>query len=277
MDSIFESVLPYLAFENDFLMNGILGIASLHMQRMLPDPTLARQQTSLYRAKSFSGFRDALTRLDPQGNSYEAALLMSVMIVILTSKDYSDDGELTIIRWLGLYQGLGTIMNLRTYPNVMETSVAPVFQRELTILQTIPVIPTVLMDMVASIDVCDPEFGALESYCATLDAMAKLFASLREDGLTVPLFVRLVSWASWLNEEFVGYAKERRPRALVILAWYLAFLKLLKGCWWIEGMSDPEIEAISKSLGPEWQVYLDVPLKVRETDDSVEIATLLLQ
>jgi hypothetical protein len=93
--------VPQLAFENDFLLNGILGIASLHMQNILPNPEKARQQTDIYRARALSGFRQAVTRLHLNSQSYNAALIMSLLLVVLCAKDFTSDvGDLGIIHWL---------------------------------------------------------------------------------------------------------------------------------------------------------------------------------
>lgn len=277
MDAVFEWTMPNLAFNNEFLMNGMLGIASLHMQRMLPDPTQVRKQTDLYRVKSFQTFREALPTIDTNSSSYEAALLMALMLVILTSKDYSNDGELSVINWLVLYGGLSTVMNMTGHNRVMESNVAEVFKRELTILETPPVIPTILIDMVAGIGPMDPDYEGLETYCKTLDSMANLFTCLRENGLSTPLNVRVVAWPSYLTSEFVKFAKENRPRAMVILSYYLAFLKLIKGVWWIEGMSDPEIDIITTMVGPKYHIFMEVPLLVRNTTDINEIVSILLR
>jgi Fungal specific transcription factor domain len=277
MDAVFEWTLPQLAFENEFLMNGILGIASLHMQRMIPDATHVRKQTDLYRVKAVQTFREALPIIDTNSSSYQAALLMALMLVILTSKDYVNEGELSIINWLVLYRGLNTVMSMSDYEKVMDTNVAEVFRRELTILKTAPVIPSILFDMVAEIGPTDPDYEGLEIYCKALDAMAPLFTCLRENGLGAPLYVRAVSWPSYLTNEFVAFAKESRPRALVILSWYLAVLKLIKGVWWVEGISDPDIDVIRKLVDPKLQKFLEVPLLVRNTSDVDVIVNLLLR
>lgn len=276
MDAVFQSTLHNLAFENEFLLTGLLGLSSLHMQRSLPDPSKARKQTNVYRVKSLSLYRDALAKLDVQSDTYEAALMMSLVLIILTSQDHKENGQLTVINWLVMYRGLSAVMNLRSHIDILATKVAPVFYRELSILHTPPVIPTILLSMIATIDTNDSDFVGLESYCMTLDTMAKLFASLREDGLSTPFFVRVVTWPSWLKDEFVGFAREKRPRALVILAYYLSFLKLMNDVWWIEGIADSEISAINQMVGPEWQIYLNIPIQVVDTNNNQEITDLLL-
>jgi len=279
MNSVLKVVIPGLAFEHDYLLHAILGVGSLHMQRMLPDPTQARRQTDLYRARAFKEFRQALSQMDAsRAETWEAALLMAIMSVVLCSQDHGDDDEqLTVVNWCILYQGLIAVIKMREDPIVSATRVGPVFQREITGLQCTPQIPTTLLNMMASVEVLDPDFKDLQLYCKTLDELAILFASLRQDGLSAALFIRVVSWPSHLDLEFTAVAKAKRPRALIILAFYLALLKLVRGLWWVEGIPDREIDAINRIVGPKWAYYMEVPLQVRSMTSIQEIASLLLR
>jgi hypothetical protein len=277
MDGVFEWALPNLAFNNEFLMNGLLGIASLHIQRSLPDPTEARKQTDIFRAKSFRTFRKAIINIDTKSERYPAVLMMAVMLVILCSQDYGEEGELIIVNWLVLFRGLSDLLTMGPDGIMTKTEVAPIFLRELSILQTPPAVPGKLIDMVALIDATDPDFEGLEFYCTAIDILGKLFASLQDDGLSGPLFVRIVSWPTHMHPVFVQYAKERRPRAMVILAYHLSFLKLMKGIWWIEGIAGRDLNLIAQMVGPEFLQYMEVPLQIRNISEPMDIMALLLQ
>jgi hypothetical protein len=277
---VLQFTAPELAFENDFLLNGILGVASLDMQRLLPDPTAARKQTAIYRAKAFNSFRHAISKIDPiNRSSYEAALLMALLVIILSSQDYVSGDELTIINWISLYQGLGTIMWLGGADSPMilsSTRVAPIFNRELTKIYITPAIPTILMGMMANIDSTDPDYFCVEDYCIALDSLADLFALARQEGLTAALSTRTVAFPSYLKTEFKGFAKEKRPRALVILAWYLSFQILIKDVWWIDGNAKRDIKVIARMLAFKWHKYLEIPLRIADTEDPEEALRLLL-
>jgi hypothetical protein len=276
--SILQLKVPELAFRNEFLMHGLLGTASLHMQRSLPNPEQYRKQTDMYRAKAFGGFRQVLNKLDPDSESYEAALMMAVLLVVLCSQDsYADDDDLTIVRWLSLYKGLSTIITIKSYGALVRMSVFAIFRRKITELKSMPVIPTILLNMMRSIHSDDPDYDALEAYCKALDALGELYASLSQDGITGPLFIRVISWCTHVSRDLTPFAREKRPRALIILAYYLAFLKLVPGVWWVEGLSDKEIRAIGRIVGPKWLPFMEVPHSVTRLTDPQEIATLMLR
>ncbi|KAG0648030.1 hypothetical protein D0Z07_6063 [Hyphodiscus hymeniophilus] len=277
MHNVLRFVLPELAFENEFLLNGMLGIASLHRQKLLPYPGESKKETDLYRFKALSSFRKAVPSIRPDSPNYEAALVMSVLLVVLCSQDYNpEDGELTIVRWIVLYRGLYHIMMIRSYSGITDTSVFPIFTRQLTELRTDPVVPTILLKMLAMVDVSDPDYAELPFYCSILDALGMLYASLRDDGPGLNLAVRVVSWLSHGSDPFAKCAKENRPRALVILAHYLVFMKLVKGLWWYEGVADREIKAISNIVGPKYAPYMEVPVRAAEMTDIEEITNLML-
>lgn len=270
-----QFVIPSLAFENEFLMQGMLGIASLHTQTMVPDPTALRKQTDLYRAKALSGFRKTLQTLQPFSRTYEAATVMSILLVILCARDQAlEEGELTVVNWFILYRGLSTVMTMATFPKVKSMSVGPLFTRELGQLTTIPVVPTVLMDMVRSIPVDDPDYEMLEDYCLILDSIGMLYASLQEEGADDGLWIRITAWPSFSSHGFSRCASEYRPRALVILSYYLCFVKLCT-LWWTEEVADKDIMGIAKAVGPKWLPFMIVPLQVAVMTDKVEIAKLM--
>jgi hypothetical protein len=269
---------PQLGFENPFLLNCLLGISSLHMEYLHPDSTEIRKQTSIYRVRALNRFRESVGTLDPNSDGWEASLLMALLLIVLCSKDYNtSDEDLTVINWLVLYRGLASIIQMRSWPQVEESKVSVIFRRELTPLQSVPLIPANLLKMAEDIGPLDPDFEYLEHYCTALDALGILYAGLRQDGPTYLTFVRIVAWASFLSMEFAKCAQEKRPRSLIILAHYLVFLKLITGLWWLEGSADFQIKMIEKMVGPEWLRYLDVPLQSTLLTDPQEITTLLLR
>jgi len=277
-DNVLLMHAPQLGFENDFLLNCILGISSLHMEYLNPNSSEFRQQTALYRFRALNSFRENLSSINLTSRGWEASLLTAILLVVLCSKDYdTQNEELSIISWLVLYRGLSAIITMRSYPEVQESKVGPIFRRELTLLQTEPVIPQILIKMVEGIGPLDPDFENLESYCNALDVLGNLYASLRQDGLTPGLYVRVVSWPSHLSEWFVNCAREKLPRPLIILAHYLVFTKLITHLWWLDGSADCQIKAIEKTVGPEWLVYLGAPHQARYINDPEELRSFLLR
>jgi len=202
---------------------------------------------------------------------------MSIMLVVLYSQDKAlDEDDLIITYWVILYRGLQTVFSLDPNVKMAKLSVMGLFTRELTELKTPPVIPTLLVNLMQEIHPLDPDFKMLKPYCETLDALGVLYASLRQDGISPALFIRVVSWGSFLSQEFANCAIEKRPRALILLAHFLLFVKLVKGLWWLDGLAVRDLRNIGRILGPKWLPYLDVPLRASRMINDDEIVTLML-
>ncbi|QSZ32690.1 hypothetical protein DSL72_002269 [Monilinia vaccinii-corymbosi] len=275
---VMQVAVPSLALENEFLMNGMLGLASLHNQHLLPQNKEYRRQTALYRAKALRDYRTALMVVTKDSKNYEAVLVMALLLVILASGDRDDKDELTVVNWMGLYRGLCLIVSMKTPDGGVNAtpSVGPIFVRNLKDLLATTMVPLALLDML-NIDPSDQDFGDLGVYCGTLDALGNLYASIRRDELNEPLFIRIISWPSFTPTEFADLVKEKRPRALVICAYYMSFIKLVSGLWWLEGLADRDLFAITQMLGPGWNHVLDVPLEVLRTQERRKIVDILLR
>jgi hypothetical protein len=277
-DNILQNQVPELAFRNDFLMQGILGTASLHMQHLLPDPKALRKRTDIYRARALREFRQALNHIDPNGDSYNAALTMSLLVVILCSQDYvSEDDETTCVRWLSLYAGLRSIVKIKYAVGTAKQQISPLLCRNLTDITVTPVLPTILVNMVRMIDYTDLDYKGLETYCKVLDIIGELYASLSQAGLCDDLYIRAITFCSHPPDEFATYARQKRPRALIILMYYLCFLKLVPGIWWIKGIAQADMSILTSTIDPEWFMYMEIPLRIKDMTDCQEIADLLLK
>ena len=272
-------VVPQLAFENDFLLNAILGIASLDLGRLKPDSQEIQKQSAIYQGRAVCDFRNALTRLEPGTRKYEAALVMSVLLVVLYSPNpIVEEDELIIVKWLIFYRGLSVVIKMSSTPDIiLAGSVGPFFRRQITDLKIGPVVPKILVSMLQEVEIMDPDFLVLEHYCKVLDALGILYASLKQDGLGPELYIRVVSWCSFIGPEFTDCATQRRPRALILMAHFLVFVKVVKGLWWLESIPDRDLGKILKMLGPQWAPYLEVPLQASMTTDKDKIAALLLR
>lgn len=139
-----------------------------------------------------------------------------------------------------------------------------------------PMVPKILVKLLQDIPASDPDFMQLESYCQVLDSLGILYAGLKQDGLGDNFYVRLTAWCSYGTQEFTDSAREGRPRALVILAYYLVFLKLVKSLWWLDGVGERDLKTLIGLLGPEWHPYLDVPLQAMKMTNTDDIVKLLL-
>ena len=274
-DPVLQISVPQLAFQHGFLLDAMLGMTLLHIQYLSPNSESAGKEIAVYRSRAISRFREALEGLNRESKNYEALLLMALLVILLTAND-SVDGDLAVIRWLKLYQGIRYIMEIRQ-GDLSGTQVEPIFIRDRNNILGPPLIPSELLNMLACLTFDDPDYQHLHTYSHILDALGLLYASLHQDGPTEPTLLRIVTWCSFASAEFCILVKERRPRAFVICAYYMTFVKLIEGLWWAKGAANRDILAISQVLGQSWLPMLDIPLQAIQMNNIGDITNLLLR
>jgi hypothetical protein len=70
----------------------------------------------------------------------------------------------------------------------------------------------------------------------------------------------LYMWAMKISDAYLSFIKERRPRALVILAHYCAMLYQMPRYWWTRSNVGDDILKIAQLLGCEWLPWIQYPL-----------------
>lgn len=69
--------------------------------------------------------------------------------------------------------------------------------------------------------------------------------------------------------------RQEKPRALVILAHYLVFLKYLPDTWLYQGVASHGIAVLVDTVDTSWRQYLSLPEKALRMEDKSAVAELL--
>lgn len=277
---ILRNVLPAMAFEYDFLRDGMFGIAALHHRMLLPDNQDTEQQVTLYRARAINKFRSHVPLAITSGgklaqNDYDALVLMSLLITLLFGLDKSSPQDIVTLRKFELYKGLDVLFKCSPGYLCLGQRIAPLFNREPNYIRSPPTVPAILLQMMSTINSSDEDAVHLSTYCTVLDDLGILYACLRQEGRSTNLGIRIQSWPSRPPPTFTNLLTRRCPRALVIVTYYLSFCKL-PNIWWLKSQADMDITIICETLGPHWAEYLEVPRTVAGLEDLDEIERLLL-
>lgn len=78
------------------------------------------------------------------------------------------------------------------------------------------------------------------------------------------IFRSLILFPTMVDKQFIDLVKEQRPRALVILAHFFAFLWDFRDFWWIGDCGKREVRAIEVALNEEWRELMVWPLQAVE-------------
>jgi hypothetical protein len=279
VDKVLRETVVQHAFAHPFLMNCLLGLAAMHINHCkIRDLGVPASREYFYRAKAFETYRHALQVADPA--TYPALLACSLFLCGLSTDGFrGDDAKpLYILDWIMLWRGIGTIADIIKDPAPFKTDVAALLSRpEVDLAASARHLPNHLLFMVASIKQGDPEYPLIQPYYCSLQYLGSLYLEL-SNGFSLLLWLRIATFLTYLPSEFVDAARQRKPRALIILAHYLVFLKFTGDrVWWMQGISNNEIPNICNFLGPKWASMLRVPMSALLLTDHKEIAKLLLE
>lgn len=82
----------------------------------------------------------------------------------------------------------------------------------------------------------------------------------------VSLMDLVIGWLYRRPEEFVHLLEQKRPRALVILAYWAVLLKYMESAWFMEGWSEHVMGGISGSLHLDYSPWIDWPSRKTHQD-----------
>ncbi|SCO75806.1 uncharacterized protein FRV6_00018 [Fusarium oxysporum] len=275
MDDLLKGRVVQVAFETPFLMDALFSLAYLHMhnlkQKYEPSRALG------YLARFLQGYRRAVETASSE--TYVAVLASALFLTVLSSQAFREENsqELYILDWMVVWRGIGIIVDQMGVENMLDTDMYPLFERPAIDLEASTAsIPNHLLFMVSSIRPDDPDYPNIPIYLDTLKYLGSLYMNLKE-GFSPVMNLRIISWFTFLPRHFISLAQQRQPRALVILAYYAAFLKIIKSIWWLKGVGERSLNDLCNYLGSEWALLLFVPQAARAVDDELDLARVLLQ
>ena len=262
------------AFQTPFLMHTLLGLTAQHLRHLHQDISPAR--AIAYRISAFEGYRAAINDARPE--NYPALLACSLLLCGMAADHFRDPDAkpLYIVDFMQIWRGVNLIIHLLKAEAVYRAGMMELFHRPPLDLDAAAAhIPSHLLFMVSSIKDGDKDFKYKDVYYHTLKDLGTLYMEL-ENGFSPTMAVRVVVFFTYLHPDFFILAQQRRPRALVIIAYYLAFARAAAAVWWMDRVSDREIWNIYNYLGEEWQSLLQIPMLAAQMADKLEIARLLL-
>lgn len=274
-ETLRSTVVSY-AFNAPFLMDNIFALSSLDLQNF--EPGFARSRALFYHARAIEGYRQAVENASPE--TFPAIMANSLFLTVLSSQNFRDPNckELYIIDWMNVWKGMTAIIELVGMDAVLESGLGIIFFRPTIDLEAAALaIPNHLFFMVSSIGASEPDHLHVAAYITTLKLLGGLYLSLNSGGFSPDVSLRITTWFTFIPRAFIELCELRRPRALIILAHYAAFIKLVMEVWWVKGISERSITDIANNVSAEWQHLLRVPLAVNQVTDRLAVARAILE
>lgn len=265
--------IPSLTLEHDFMMHCILGIASLHLHRLQPEKPELQALAVTHRVKSLNGLRKAISQSSQR--NFKGILVASLTILILASdRSSASPGQLWVTDWFALWAGMHEMIRLISWEYLVQSGLSPMFMRDDQPQTALGNLPIPLVDLIATMDSEDENAKAITDAVLCL---GKLYEYLLFPSSGADLKLKILKWpASIQIASFVSLLRQMHPQALVVVSYYLVFTKLMDTAWWMDGVSDPEIEAIASTIPLKYQSFMLTPMQAAHLRDKRDIAKLLL-
>lgn len=235
---VWQIVIPHLALQYDFLMNGILALASLHIATTSKPPTsLAYIDTALqYHNLTFAPFRAAIDNLTSQ--NCEAVLAQSIVTTVIgialprvtAARDESSNMTENIVVVFELLQGVKKILhiggswiklNLFTRQKSFRETDSTDLDRETK--AALDKLAALNYETLASIDT--------DQYRINKDVISHLLHCFTLFSTSLDP-ANVLAWLAAVDKEFVDNVRRRQPLALLILMHWGVLLGELDGKWW---------------------------------------------
>lgn len=274
--SLLQVDLPNLAFQHSFLLDVILFVAMIH----LSSSDSAGLSTILYRDSALRGLRQELAMVSSQNRRAVTAASHLLGTVSFAADRVLDYQGLWVSNWLAL--GRGT-QSFQTSPETSgirrrhDSGKAPFLAAGH--FDDVPVPATMPQDLgrLLLIDEDDHDWSHRHTLFESAAGIANIIGSF-----SLPFHQRwtefkVFAWAfSLVSSEFLAMVRQGRPRALVILAYYLVLLELLPRSWLFEGVAIHDMAQLEKMLSGDWQKYLDIPRAALRVGDKASLTEFLL-
>ena len=263
------------AFRSSFLMDTIKALSALDL-RTLNQP-VPSQKLASYQARAFEGYRNAIETANP--NDFPALLACSLFMLAMSSQSLRDRNgkRLFIVDWIAMWRGIGLIIELISPQMVQDSGLSALFYRPpIDMEKAVQFIPNNLLFMVTSIRDGDADYEHQKDYYELLRCLGSLYQELSDPGFGPVLDLRVITFFSFIPRVLLPLAQQHRSRILIIVAYWVCFVRVLRNpSWWMRGF-ELQAEQIFEEVGDEWEHLLRVPKMVMKTEDRVERARLII-
>lgn len=279
---MFEQTVPAMALKHDNLLSTILAVSASNLLMKDPDNVELQSARQTYIVKAVREQRRMIDLL-----SAETADPMCLASLFLLTFSFAALRDRTLepyappLRWLHMGRGAGALIGMsidtlikagrldhspmlfvvRSYPRlgIDESYFDESMRKNLTgvLSQQLP----------GSGDVWDDE--TRDTYEKTLSYVGSIQHAINQQEPAYAVCRRIQAFSIIVPPDFTTFVEERRPRALVILAYYFAMTVQVQGPWWLgmpsdgrEGTAEREIRAIAKVLPAGWQGQMVWPLEM---------------
>lgn len=260
--------VPQMAFEYEPLLHTLLALSAAHRATLLPDEASSlRPIHHSYIDSALQRHRPVTANLD--GSTSESVCLNAVLIPLYTlflRLEPSTEPYEPPLLWLSMARGIRTVLR-EVYHSLVQSNsrLCPLLLAQPTVWFQTPYkgpekIFQFLLDYRRDEEEMDEKTE--KAYGETIAYLERLYMSIQTkepDWIVRRLFT---GFPPVVPGEFLDFVYEKRPRALVTVAYLFALAKPVEDIWWLRGIPEREVHGINTIMPPEWKWTMDWALKL---------------
>lgn len=270
VDQVLQAMVKE-AFTAPFLMDELLALSAAHRS------TLAEGQRDFYLAEATRLQTRSLT----QYNSAQADLSEKNCLVIflfsaflgqhLLFETFSLQGDLAalldkFVQCLGIHRGIAAVAG-RSWPD-LQAKLQALFGPHVHSGYLRPELTsagTECAGLLALLDRSELRQSSVQTCRDAVEALQSLFDLQQATESPQSRHIAIVQeWPVRVPQNYINLLAQRRPEALVILAYYSVLLHRAQDYWFVGGAGSFLIRSISDHLGPYWANWLEWPNRMLE-------------
>jgi hypothetical protein len=276
--NILRKDFPRLAFQQHFLMDTILAVASIHISGTEQESTTL--PVARYKDQAFRTLRHAVANLS---NDNKQAVMAASMLLSATSfaaDRVTEHTGLWTPNWLALAMGpkiFAKRSNVSNEPTRANSTPPTLYTAGEFVDYPAPAaIPTGLKAMLHMED-DDEDLPLKPVLWHVAKSIGKLIGSLVLPGHEFWIQLKIKAWPSMIpTREFIDLVQLERPRALILLGYILVFLAYLPDVWLYKETADRDMEKLKMMLDEPWRSHLRIPMAALQIQDKTLFRAFLL-
>ncbi|KAH9237504.1 hypothetical protein K456DRAFT_1887997 [Colletotrichum gloeosporioides 23] len=283
VDSLWQVTFPRIGFEHPFVAHAILSLAALHLAYISAtqnSPYVV--EATKHHEEAIKGFQDASNNINNENS--EALLawsLLNIIYVFSISKQLPDQDKRTAARlrrdrvlgmeWIPMARGINAVL-VPTYQYLKDGPMSSLITLgNWNELDPGDSLPEPVDAQLCRLKETWANNNDAKTYDEALHILRKCrmyvlqFKSMNPQTLAQWGFNR--DWAGPLTfihfvpQEYVSLLHQRQPPALVLFAYFGAFMHALDDYWFFEGWGKDIVEVVDDLLGSYWRSWITWPIE----------------
>jgi hypothetical protein len=267
---VWQSTAVKLGLGFPFLMHQILAIAALHLGHCNPERRNYFSNKAIeLQSQAMEEF--AVLRNQVDASNFRAIFLFASLLAIHVFADSTPLSDLSfgdyldkLLGCISLVQGVRHLVLEDWEPQLHESEIGALFTvQHPQQPYDVPDECRKLSNLIENFKVGE---ATLNTYRGALDRLQHSFALSGAPSQRHSTIRWLLLWPMHLTREYLELLQERRPEALIILAYYGVLLQCYRKCWVVGDTGVFLIRAVSAYTGRHWQPWLAWPNMIVDSD-----------